>query len=133
MPPLPSLTKSGPDITALPPPDDSVDDEKALLVLDDEGIVEKATEFARRLLDLGPQSLTGRSFFRRVHPDDRPRILWKLSEIASQGAQHAPSLLRLKTGLGPWRWFKLAARLPQSDEDGQIVLRLFERGRRSPR
>jgi len=129
LPPLPQPNQTA-RITALPLPSDSTDVEPATLVLDDEGIVQEATGRIRHLLDLGPQSLTGQNFFPRVHPEDRPRILWTLAEIGSRASPHDPPLLRLKTGLGPWQWFKLDARPARPDEDGAIVLRLLERGNR---
>ena len=128
-PPLPQPNHNA-HITALPLPSDSTDVEPATVVLDDEGIVQEVTDRVRHLLDLGPQSLTGQHFFPQVHPDDRPRILWTLAEVGGRGSPHDPPLLRLKTGLGPWHWFKLDARPAQPDEDGAIVLRLLERGNR---
>lgn len=130
MPPSLPRPNRNAHITALPLPSASTDVEPATVVLDDEGIVQKATDRVRHLLDLGPQSLTGQNFLPRVHPEDRPRILRTLVEIGGRGGQHDPPLLRLKTGVGPWQWFKLDVRPAQPDEGGAIVLRLLERGGR---
>lgn len=129
-PPLPQPNRNA-YVTALPLPSESTDVEPAAtVVLDEEGIVQEATDQVRHLLDLSPQSLIGQNFFPQVHPEDRSRILWTLAETGGRGGQHDPPLLRLKTGLGPWQWFKLDARPAQPNEDGAIVLRLLERGRR---
>lgn len=110
-------------------PDREVDEVDAVVVLDDNGQVQRVSGAARQLLDLGSHKITGEPFFDRVHPDNRNRVLWDLSEMAGRGRQKVTWLLRLKTGLGPWQWFKLIAvnRLTRPNDPG-IFLTLFERG-----
>lgn len=125
-------TKDGPIGAGRPrTPDAFIDEEQAVVVLDVKGTIQHITGPARRMLDLGSRTVTGQRFFPRVHPDHLNRVMWDLAEMAVRGRQHATWLLRLKTGLGPWQWFKLEAthRLTRN-EGARIILRLFERGRK---
>jgi hypothetical protein len=101
----------------------------AVIVLDDEATIRALSSRAQRVLDLEAHAVTDQSFFRRVHPDDRNRIAWGLMSIATQ--EDAPPrtwLVRLKTGLGPWQWFKIeAAGHPDGDADNALRLHLYER------
>jgi len=109
--------------------DHNFHEEQAILVLDEAAEIQHISRVARRLLDLGSTPLDGGSFFERVHPDHLNRVKWDLVQMTIRGKQRVSWLLRLKTGLGPWQWFKVEAenRIGGNDPSG-IVLRLLERG-----
>lgn len=109
--------------------DDSFHEDQAILVLDEAGDIQHISRTARRLLDLGSSTITGGSFFDRVHPDHLNRVKWDLVQMTIRGKQRVTWLLRLKTGLGPWQWFKLDAvnGLGANEQHG-IVLWMHERG-----
>lgn len=110
-------------------PDETAASPKAIVLLDDEGSIEHVSDRAQHLLDLRSRSLTGQSFFGSVHPQDLKRVVHDLTEMVVRDKKHATWLLQLKTGLGPWQWFKIEAtnRLGHKRRAG-IVLQLFERG-----
>lgn len=109
--------------------DHNFHEEQAILVLDEAAEIQHISRVARRLLDLGSTPLDGGSFFERVHPDHLNRVKWDLVQMTIRGKQRVSWLLRLKTGLGPWQWFKLQAVNCLSDREQKgIVLWLFERG-----
>ncbi len=110
-------------------PDEVAASPKAILFLDDEGGIEHVSDRARHILDLRNRSLTGQSFFGSVHPQDLKRVVHDLTEMVLHDKKHATWLLQLKTGLGPWQWFKIEA-TNQLDHEHRagIVLQLFERG-----
>jgi len=89
--------------------DHTFHEEKAILVLDEAAQIQYISRVARRLLDLGSTSLDGVSFFDCVHPDHLNRVKWDLVQMTIRGKQRVSWLLRLRTGLGSWRWFKLKA------------------------
>jgi PAS domain-containing protein len=109
--------------------DETFHEDQAILVLDEDGDIQHISRTARRLLDLGSSTITGGSFFERVHPDHLNRVKWDLVQMTVRGKQRVTWLLRLKTGLGPWQWFKLDAvnGLGAQDRHG-IVLWMHERG-----
>lgn len=109
--------------------DDRPERDPPRILLDDEGTIRHVSDGARALLDLGSRSLTGEPFFDHVHPRRLKPILHDLTEMTARDKQRATWLLRLKTGLGPWRWFRVEVenRLGRSDRAG-FVLRLHERG-----
>lgn len=113
---------------------DTAEEAQSLLLLDDEGTIRDVSDRTSDLLDAQSSTLTGQSFFRRVHPRQLNRVLHDLTEMITNDKQQATWLLRLQTDLGPWQWFKVASenRLNRDDRPG-IVLRLFERGGRSSR
>ncbi|MEF8796410.1 MAG: PAS domain-containing protein [Salinivenus sp.] len=104
-------------------------EEQSLIVLDGEGTIRHVSDEARELLDLRPHALNGEPFSECVHPNRRSRVRRDLTGMTAREKQRATWLLRLKTGLGPWQWFKVEAenRLGGDDPSG-IVLRLLERG-----
>lgn len=107
-------------------------EQQAIVVLDEEGQIQHVSRNARQLLGLGKETIAGLSFFEHVHPDHLNRVKWDLVQMIGRGIQRVTWLLRLKTGLGPWAWFKLQAanRLQEKATSG-IVLWLSEsRGRR---
>lgn len=113
----------------LPSFDETFHENQAILVLDEGGTIQHISRTARRLLTLGAGTITGGSFFERVHPDHLNRVKWDLVQMTIRGKQRVTWLLRLKTGLGPWQWFKLEAlNCLGANEQGGIVLWLHERG-----
>lgn len=89
---------------------------------------------AQRLLRLGQETISGLSFFERVHPEHLNRVKWDLVQMVGRGIQRVTWLLRLKTGRGFWQWFTLQAanRLREGATSG-IVLWLSEGERRRQR
>jgi PAS domain-containing protein len=107
---------------------------QAIVVLDEAGTIQHISRVARRLLDLGSGTLTGRSFFERVHPSNLNRVKWDLVQMIARGKPEVTWLLRLKTGLGPWQWFKMEAKNRLGyDDTGGIVLWMHERCGRAGR
>lgn len=109
---------------------ESFHERQAIVVLDEDGTVQHISRQARELLSLETGTIAGRSFFGHVHPDHLNRVKWDLVQMVGRGKQTVTWLLRLRTGLGPWQWFKLQAvnYLRQKGLDG-IVLWVHERGR----
>lgn len=105
------------------------EEENAVLILSDDGTIEHVSDAARQLLDLGSRPLAGGSFFHRITPEDSFRVKQVLIEMSTEDKGPVTGLIQLKTGLGPWQWFKVevTTRL-RHDEEAGIVLRLFERG-----
>lgn len=108
------------------------DDTDAVLVLNNDGTIDHVSETARRLLNLGARPVAGHSFFRQIPLDDVGRAARTIRTLSPRESGHATGLLQLKTGLGPWQWFKveMTPRRQYEDEAG-VVLRLYERGGRS--
>lgn len=101
----------------------------AVMLVNEDGMIERVSEGTCRLLESDARSLTGQTLLRRVHPRAVHRVRHDLAQMVGREKQHADWLLRLKTGLGPWQWFKVEAknRLNRT-ETGGIVLKLYERG-----
>lgn len=108
---------------------DAFEDGQAVVILSDDGEVDHISKAARKVLDLRSGPFTGVNFFHRVPPEHAFRIRRLLVELGDEERGTISGLLQLKTGLGPWQWFKVEAtpRRRYDTEDG-IVLRLFERG-----
>jgi len=106
-----------------------LNDTDATLVLRKDGIIDHVSARANRLLDLGSRTLTGDNFFRRIPSDVVSRVARTLLELSAREDGHATGLLQLKTGLGPWQWFKveMTSRRQYEDKAG-VILRLHERG-----
>lgn len=117
------------------PPDlrstDVISEDHAVIVLNHDGEIDHMSDAARGVLDLRSGPYTGVSFFQRVPLEHAFRIRHILLELSGQDRGSFSGLLQLKTGLGPWQWFKVEATPRRRYEDeGGIVLRLFERGSR---
>ena len=114
--------------------DHTFHEEQAILVLDETAQIQHISRAARRLLDLGSTPLDSDSFFDRVHPDHLNCVKWDLVQMTIRGKPRVSWLLRLKTNLGPWRWFKLKAVNCLNDHEQKgIVLSLHKRGRHPDR
>jgi hypothetical protein len=132
---MPSLSSranrpSGRTHTRLLPLFSSLADTDATLVLREDGVIDHVSTAARRLLNLGARPLTGESVFRHVPSEAVGRVARALSALSARDDGHATGLLQLKTGLGPWQWFKIemTPRRPYEDTSG-VILRLYQRGR----
>lgn len=101
----------------------------AVILLNEEGAIQQASDGAQRLLDTKAPSLNGQNFFGRVHPQTRTQVVHDLTQMIVGNKQQATWLLQLKTGLGPWQWFKVKASNRLDDESkAYIVLQIFQRG-----
>jgi len=108
-----------------------IDDAEAALVLRDDGIIDHVSTGARRLLDLGSRSIVGGTFFQWIPDDHFGRVARALLDLSPQNDGHVSDLLQLKTGLGPWQWFKVEMTPRRCHEKkAGVILRLFERGGR---
>lgn len=108
-----------------------IDDAEAALVLSDEGVIDHVSTGARRLLDLGSRPLVGGTVFQWIPHDHVGRVAQALLDLSLRNEGHLTDLLQLKTGLGPWQWFKVEITPRQCHEKkAGVILRLFERGRR---
>jgi len=114
-----------------PQPSGILDSSEATLILTPDGIIDHVSEKACRLLDLTSRPLRGDNFFHRIPRADYVRVAHILSELSTREDGRTSRLLQLKTGLGPWQWFKveMTPRRCHDDEAG-VILRLFERGHR---
>jgi PAS domain-containing protein len=110
--------------------EESAGDRGAAIALDEQGTIRDTSRKARELLDVDRQAPTGQDFFRLVHPEDRYRVSRKLgSLLTDDNDQRDACLVRLKTGVGPWQWFKMVATNDLDAENpGDLLLRLFQRG-----
>mgnify|MGYP000276437641 CR=1 FL=1 len=108
-----------------------LDDTEATLILSDDGVIDHVSTGARRLLDLGSRSLVGGTFFQWIPHDHVGRVARALLDLSPQNDGHLTDLLQLKTGLGPWQWFKVEMTPRRCyEKKAGVILRLFERGRR---
>lgn len=101
----------------------------AVILLNGDGVIERVSDRTCRMLESDDRSLTGQAFLRRVHPRAVHRVRHELDQMMAREKERAGWLLRLKTGLGPWQWFKVEAtnRL-SSNGPGDVALHLYERG-----
>lgn len=108
-----------------------IDDAEAAFVLNDEGVIDHVSMGARRLLDLGSRPLVGGTVFQWIPHDHVGRVARALLDLGPRNDGHLTDLLQLKTGLGPWQWFKVEMTPRRCHEKkAGVILRLFERGGR---
>ncbi len=82
-------------------------DDGAILVLDQAGVVQWASPTAERLWGLEPASLWSATMSRLVHPDDRREVSRQFARVVDESS-HATARVeaRMAHGDGSWRWFE---------------------------
>jgi hypothetical protein len=127
-PPRPRTSTANGARSASPSPSRAALTDPAL-ILSANGTVDHVSRAARRLLDLDSHPPNGTSFFDQIPSTAHRRVADALLTLSSREEGCATGLLQIKTGLGPWQWFKveMTPRHPYDAEAG-VVLRLHERG-----
>lgn len=95
-----------------------------LLALDREGTIQDLNEPARRALEYSFDESINPCFFSHVHGRNLRRVMRDLAYMVSHRKQRAQWLLRLRTGNGRWRWYRVSARNHLDRPDGAIRVRL---------
>lgn len=78
-----------------------------LLDLDQEGTIQDFTEAARRVLEYDPDASIEPCFFSHIHGKNLRRVMRDLAHMVAHGKQSAQWLLRMRTGNGRWRWYRV--------------------------
>ena len=102
---------------------DGVSTHCAQMILGANGEIKHITKDARDVLGYYPSQRIERSFFQLVHDDHRLRVMWDLAEMVGRHRQHAEWLVRIKTGIGMWTWWRVQAsnQLHQSGPSGVVL------------
>ena len=80
------------------------------LLLDRQGDIQDLNRAACRALDCSDdEPLSSRSFFSLIDGRNLRRVMWDLARMIKRKVQEARWLLRLRTGTGRWRWYRVAA------------------------
>lgn len=93
-------------------------------MLDKSGTIQDLNEPGRRALEYSADASVNSCFFSHVHGRNLRRVMRDLALMVSHRKQRARWLLRLRTGNGRWRWYRLAARNHLDENDGAIRIRL---------
>jgi PAS domain-containing protein len=94
------------------------------LTLDKSGTIQDLNEPGRRALEYSADASVNSCFFSHVHGRNLRRVMRDLALMVSHRKQRTRWLLRLRTGSGRWRWYRLAARNHLDEHDGTIRIRL---------
>lgn len=95
-----------------------------LLVLDSNGTIQHLNEPAHRTLEYPTDASVNSCFFSHVHGHNLRRVMRDLALMVDHRKQRARWLLRLRTGNGRWRWYRLSARNHLDQKDDGIRIRL---------
>lgn len=95
------------------------------LTLDGEGTITDASPSALRLLEHRSRDGLGPSFFSHVHGKNLYQVMRDVADMVCYGKAQASWLLRLRTGQGRWRWYKVTAKnhLDAPERHIQLTLR----------
>ncbi len=93
-----------------------------LITLDPEGTIVDATPVALRLLEHRERRGLGTCFFSHVHGKNLHQVMRDVADMVYLGKSTASWLLRLRTGKGRWRWYKVSARHRIEDTEHRIQL-----------
>jgi len=94
------------------------------LVLDKSGTIQDLNKPGRRALEYSSDAPVNSCFFSHVHGRNLRRVMRDLALMVSHRKQRARWLLRLRTGNGRWRWYRLYAHNHLDEQDGAIRVRL---------
>ncbi|MFW5955348.1 MAG: PAS domain-containing protein [Rhodothermales bacterium] len=94
------------------------------LTLDEEGMIVDMSNSALPLLEYTSPENIRTSFFSLVHSKNLYQVMRDVADMACYGKNHATWLLRLRTGKGRWRWYKITAKNELSKNQRRIVLTL---------
>jgi len=103
-------------------PENILNPQLPVLLLNANGDIQHITPAARRLLDYPEQRPIDPCFFTYVHSRNLQQVWHDLAAMARQRKQQASWLLRLRTGRGHWRWFQVRARNLLVEQDGILLL-----------
>jgi PAS domain S-box-containing protein len=92
------------------------------IVLDEDGTVREVSTSALRMLDYRSQSAMNPSFFSYVHGKNLYQVMRDVADMVCYGKPRATWLLRLRTGDGRWRWFKVNAQISEDNDERMIEL-----------
>ena len=87
------------------------------LVLNADGTIQHVTRSARHMLEYRPDERISPSFFGHVHGKNLYQVMRDVADMVCYGKTGASWLLRLKTGQGRWRWFKVSVMNRLETED----------------
>lgn len=76
------------------------------LDLDREGTIQEYTDSVQRVLEYSPDTPLSPCFFSHVHGRNLARVMGDLAHMVNQWKQRARWLLRLRTGIGRWQWYR---------------------------
>jgi PAS domain S-box-containing protein len=98
--------------------------EKPKIVLDEEGTIQEVSPAARRLLGYTASAKISPCFFSCVHGKNLYQVMRDVADMVCYGKPSAAWLLRLRSGDGRWRWFKVHAQAQVSGDERTIHLTL---------
>lgn len=95
------------------------------MTLDEEGNITDATSSALRLLEHRGRDGLAPCFFSLVHGKNLYQVMRDVADMVCHGKASASWLLRLRTGNGRWRWYRVAARnhLKSPQREIQLTIR----------
>lgn len=85
-----------------------------------------ASPSALRLLSYRSKSSMSPCFFSHVHGKNLYQVMRDVADMVCYGKPRASWLLRLRTGDGRWRWFKVLAECSIDEPDRTIELTLSD-------
>lgn len=95
------------------------------IVLDPDGTITDVSPSALRLLEYRDKSTINPCFFSHVHGKNLYQVMRDIADMVCYGKPSASWLLRLRTGQGRWRWYKISAKsqLQSTQREIQLTLR----------
>ncbi len=96
------------------------------ITVDLEGTVLEITKAALRLLEFSETVEMSKCFFTLVHGRNLRQVMSDVGDMVHHGKAHASWLLRLRTGHGRWRWYKVTARPFSTDVQRKVQLTLCD-------
>jgi PAS domain S-box-containing protein len=94
------------------------------IILNEDGTIKEASPSALRLLDYSAAATISPSFFSLVHGKNLYQVMRDVADMVCYGKARATWLLRLRTGEGRWRWYKVNATCDDQGSDRTILLSL---------
>ncbi|MEM1127648.1 MAG: PAS domain-containing protein [Bacteroidota bacterium] len=94
------------------------------LVLDAEGNVRYVTTSARILMEYGADQAMEPCFFSLIHGRNLYQVMRDVADMVSGRKRETSWLLRLRTGRGRWRWYRVTASNHLDQEPGYITLQM---------
>jgi len=95
-----------------------------VVALNAEGTICSVSRSARSLLEYGPDQKIEPYFFTHVHGRNLRRVMQDLAHMACNRKSHTRWLVRLQTGTGRWRWYRITVLNRLEAEEARIFLRL---------
>ena len=92
-----------------------------VMALDRNGTIRATTRAARQLLENRADASHEGSIFAHVHAKHQDRIMHDLADLVCRGKQRARWLVRMRTGNGRWRWYRVSAYNHLADETEDCI------------